>query len=90
MRITVYLEDHGQDFLEWDIEDGVVVGCRPLQGWVWNGTIVHNENIKRGDILVTTAPSGHRDSRMNLRYPVERVKRVSEKRQPELVHQEGG
>jgi len=28
--ITVYLEDHGQDFLEWDIEKGTVVACRPL------------------------------------------------------------
>ena len=26
--ITVFLEDQGQDFLEWDIKDGVVVACR--------------------------------------------------------------
>lgn len=84
--LTVYLEDRGQDFLEWDIEDGVVVGCRPLQSWVWNGTQVHNSTIRKGDILdITAAGSGRRST---LNYPVERVKRVVEKRQPELVSQE--
>ena len=29
--IRVTFEDQGQDFLEWDIEDGVVVDCRPFQ-----------------------------------------------------------
>jgi hypothetical protein len=80
--LTVYLEDHGQDFLEWDIKDGAVVDSRPYQAWVWNGTIVHNENIKRGDILNITSKIG---TRMTIKYPVVRVKRVSEKRQPELV-----
>lgn len=35
--ITVQFEDQGQDFLEWDIQDGVVVGCRPFQASVWCG-----------------------------------------------------
>ncbi len=82
MRITVYLRDLGQDFLEWDIEDGVVVESRPFQGWLWNGTRVHNENIRRGDRLDITPKTG---IRMTINYPVERVKRVSEKRQPEKV-----
>ena len=33
--ITVTFEDHGQDFLEWDICNGVVVDCRPFQVSVW-------------------------------------------------------
>ena len=85
MRITVYLEDHGQDFLEWDIEDGVVVGCRPFHWWMWKGTKVHNTDIRPGDVLVITAPGSER--RTTLKH---RVERVSGERQPEKVHQEGG
>ncbi|MBA7468390.1 hypothetical protein ES707_03638 [subsurface metagenome] len=69
--ITVYLEDHGQDFLEWDIEDGIVVGCRPFQGWLWIGTKVHNTSIQPGDTLEIT---GKRGNRLTLNYPVESVR----------------
>lgn len=69
--ITVYLEDHGQDFLEWDIEDGMVVDCRPFQGWLWKGMKVHNTNIQPGDILEITSPAG---GRLTLNYPVESVR----------------
>jgi len=68
--ITVVLEDHGQDFLEWDIKDGVVVDCRPFQGWLWNGTKVHSTDIQPGLLLDITTTSG---ARTRLRYPVERV-----------------
>ncbi len=67
--LTVYLEDHGQDFLEWDIENGKVTGCRPFQGWLWIGTKVHNTIIQPGDILEITLKGG----RTTLNYPVERV-----------------
>ncbi len=70
-RLTVHLEDHGQDFLEWDIEDGIVVGCRPAQGWMWNGTAVHNEDIQKGDVLEITTPSG---AKVTLYHRVERVR----------------
>jgi len=68
--ITVHFEDHGQDFLEWDIKDGVVVDCRPFQGWLWNGTKVHNTDIQDGDILQITTTDG---VERTLKYPVERV-----------------
>ena len=29
--LTIIFEDRGQDFREWDIQDGMVVGCRPKQ-----------------------------------------------------------
>ena len=67
---TVIFEDHGQDFLEWDIEDGVVVDCRPFQGWLWNGTRVHNDPISPGMILEITPVTG---GRTTLNYPVEKV-----------------
>lgn len=68
--ITVFLEDRGQDFLEWDIEDGTVVDCRPFQGWLWVGTKVHNTTIRPGDILEITPKNGERTT---LNYPVERI-----------------
>jgi len=70
--ITVELEDHGQDFLEWDIEDGVVVDCRPFQGWLWNGTRVHNDHIIPGTILDITPVTGGHPTTLN--YPVKEVK----------------
>lgn len=43
---TLKFEDHGQDFLEWDIDrNGVVIDCRPFQS-VWIGTKVYSP--KRG------------------------------------------
>lgn len=63
--ITVVFVDDGQDFLEWDINDkGEVCDCRPFQGDIWIGTIVHNKNIKPGDILDVTLRDG-RISYMN-------------------------
>ncbi len=67
---TIHLADRGQDFLEWDIKDGIVVGCRPFQGFAWNGTRVHNTIIKPGDYLDITTKSGKRTT---LYYPVEKV-----------------
>lgn len=68
--ITVYFEDHGQDFLEWDIEEGVVVGCRPYQEWLWKGTKVHNTSIRPGDILEVSGSDGRRRT---LNYAVVKV-----------------
>lgn len=68
---TVSFEDHGQDFLEWDIKDGEVVACRPFQAWLWNGVKVHNIDISPGDILQFTDKDG---VCRTLNYPVERVK----------------
>ena len=68
--IKVTFEDHGQDFLEWYIQNGKVVACRPFQGWLWEGTKVHNKTIQPGDILQIENQSG---ARLKLLYPVEKV-----------------
>ena len=68
--ITVFLEDQGQDFLEWDIKDGVVVACRPYQGWLWEGTKVQNTEIHPGDYLEIQNKNG---DQLTLNYPVERI-----------------
>ena len=46
---TIFFEDNGQDFLEWDIDDnGVVKACRPLQEELWLDTKVISANITPG------------------------------------------
>lgn len=56
---TIFFVDDGQDFLEWDVnEKGDVIDCRPFQADVWVGTVVHNKDIKPGDILHITTPDG--------------------------------
>ena len=70
--ITVTFKDEGQDFLEWDIEDGVVVGCRPYQDWVWKGTkvTVPEERIRAGVRLSIINTAG---VQVRLLHPVESV-----------------
>lgn len=52
--IIIEFADNGQDFLRWlcrEDEHGFtrVIDCQPYQGWLWNGTIVHNaENLTLG------------------------------------------
>lgn len=53
MTKRIQLEDHGQDFLWWDVdENGVVTDCGPFQGWLWEGTTVLNHaDLAPGEIL---------------------------------------
>ena len=74
--IRVTLEDHGQDFLRWDIEDGVVVDCQPFQDWVWNGTKILNEEFGPGDQLIIQSPKTGTVSTLN--YPVEKIENIME------------
>jgi hypothetical protein len=68
---TIHFQDHGQDFLEWNIEKGKVVGCRPFQASIWCGSKVHNRSLKVGDQVRITPPALR--ERMVLRYPIERI-----------------
>lgn len=68
--LTVTFKDEGQDFLEWDIENGVVVACRPFQEWLWKGTKIHNRKIRPGDRLEISGSDG---VRRTINYPVESI-----------------
>lgn len=49
---TITFEDHGQDFLEWDIDlSNTVVACRPAQGFVWLGSVITNRIIRPGGYI---------------------------------------
>ncbi len=72
MKHTIEFEDHGQDFLEWDIIDGVVADCRPFQGFVWNGTKVDMTKAAEGQRLPIITKRG--ESRL-IMYPVVAISR---------------
>ncbi len=48
---TVEIEDHGQDFLEFDIIGRRIIATRPFQGDAWNGRAVMNTALAPGDYL---------------------------------------
>jgi hypothetical protein len=70
--VTVELEDRGQDFLEFDIENRVIVDTRPFQGWVWNGRKVVNETFGVGDCLTRASETG----KLTLKYPVVAIREM--------------
>jgi hypothetical protein len=49
MRVITF-EDQGQDFLTWTIDEtGLVVDCKPFQGFVWCGcTVMNNKGVRAG------------------------------------------
>lgn len=69
--LTIKFEDHGQDFLEWDIDqNGIVTDCRPYQKRVWVGHQVHSpETLQPGSLVSYTS---HRPSigRGQIKYKV--------------------
>lgn len=69
---TLVFEDHGQDFLEWDIDEkNIVIACRPFQEWLWKGYRVLNETIKPGSLLSIVSPQ-KKDVR-TINYRIEKV-----------------
>jgi hypothetical protein len=73
MQHTIAFEDHGQDFLEWDIIDGVVVACRLFQEWAWKGTKVDMMKAQQGELLPIITTTG---ATRLLRYPVAAISRT--------------
>ncbi len=69
--VTVVLEDHGQDFLEFDIQGRKIVATRPFQGAVWNGRHVINKSIVVGDRVILS--TGDNTARA-VNYPVVEVR----------------
>lgn len=68
---TIHFEDHGQDFLEWDVDQhGVVIACRPYQEFVWKGSVLIN-NAEPGGIVAYLSPAD--GARHTIRYPVAKV-----------------
>lgn len=70
---TIHFADHGQDFLEWDLNaEGLVVACRPFQEWAWKGYKVYEPEKLQPGHPVRCKPAGREGSSV-IRYPVEKV-----------------
>ena len=51
-KYIIYFEDHGQDFLEWHInEDGYVIDSKPYQRRIWAGKFTIPQTAKVGEKL---------------------------------------
>jgi hypothetical protein len=68
MRIT--FEDHGQDFLTWQLDNnGIVVASEPFQSWVWSGVkVLHPDRLRAGSTLAYKRGPKKRFS--TIRYPI--------------------
>lgn len=68
---TIHFEDHGQDFLRWEVDaHGVVIDSLPYQGHIWNGSVLINNAEPGGIVAFVSALDGQRRT---IRYPVAKV-----------------
>lgn len=75
-RGTVYrieFADHGQDFLDWYVKDGIVIDCQPFQARLWIGTKVTVRNIELGQQLPIFTRRGNA---MTIKYPIVTIDRL--------------
>lgn len=51
---TIRFEDHGQDFLEWDLDaNGKVIECRPGQAGIWcSRHVVNHKSLRKGVYVI--------------------------------------
>lgn len=69
MKIT--FEDHGQDFLTWQLDNnGVVVDCLPFQATTWCGCVVNAHSLLKVGDCVTYVRDGGEATVGSIRYPV--------------------
>lgn len=70
--ITITFEDHGQDFIEWDIDKNKVVGCRPFQAWVWCGNKVLSKKLAVGKHIIIRTKHV---PRLAIKYPIASIQK---------------
>ena len=77
-------EDHGQDFLTWDLDaKGKVIGCEPFQASVWLGlNVMCFQKLKAGNTVFYE----HRDTAgkcygSSINYPLKKVTFIEQKKE---------
>lgn len=70
----ITLSDHGQDFTEWYVRDGIVIDCQPCQGRVWVGAKLTSLPVPGQAIYVVPTALG---KEIILDYPAEAVEVLS-------------
>lgn len=74
--ITIYFEDHGQDFLEWDIDpkSHKIVGCRPRQADLWVGVeVADTSELKEGSKPTFFTRHANYRFRVKSKYPITKI-----------------
>ena len=69
-------EDHGQDFLRWDLDaKGKVIGCGPFQASVWVGlNVMCFQKLKAGDtVFYERRDTGGKYHGSSINYPLKKV-----------------
>lgn len=69
-------EDHGQDFLRWDLDaKGKVIGCEPFQAFVWVGlNVMCFQKLKAGDtVFYERRDTGGKYRGSSINYPLKKV-----------------
>ena len=56
MKHLISLEDNGQDFLQFVVENNVVIESIPFQTSVWKGMYIPVENLKVGELCLVHNP----------------------------------
>lgn len=78
-KTKVTFEDHGQDFLWFEIDDdNNVVNCGPFQASFWCGLIVMNteHTLKPGNKLAIRKPTSTEVREIN--YPITAVEKIKD------------
>lgn len=82
--MIVYFEDHGQDFLEWLIDDetGKVLDCKPYQARIWVGKYVFcprslsQENCTQ--VVYSDLPVTHFSQKLTaIKYPIKSIRHLN-------------
>ncbi|WP_416192967.1 hypothetical protein [Nitrobacter sp. TKz-YC01] len=79
-RVRIHLQDQGQDFLWWDLEDNDddysyrVVDCGPFQAWFWKDYFVAKDSVKKGRQPLITKDQV---SASRLKYPITKIVKKS-------------
>jgi hypothetical protein len=71
--MIITFKDHGQDFLEWELDEkGVVVESRPFQTSIWAGNVILDyKRLEVGDLVHYFSKE---DGQLNtINYPIESI-----------------
>ena len=68
----IHFEDHGQDFLEWELDrTGKVINSTPFQPWNWiNKQVINHDRLVIGGIVHIRDEFGEETT---IKYPVEHI-----------------
>lgn len=80
--IRIHFEDHGQDFLTWDVVPkdeklAEIVDCKPFQRGIWTKNHITNfDELEEFGTVKFSMGTGHPVYTMN--YPIEKIEDVTE------------